>query len=143
MYESDCCSVCHVTLVAKSSASAYGRDVDRCIDSLLNSMDKEKSMMEQQHPTVTLEETAVQGLASQLRGTLLRPGDVGYEQALRVYNGMINKRPALIAHCVDVADVITAVNFAREHELTLAGRGGGHSGPGLGTCDDGLVIDLS
>src|SRR5256886_14308188 len=56
---------------------------------------------------------------------------------------MIEKRPALIAHCVDVADVIAAVNFAREQKLTLALRGGGHNGPGLGTCDDGLVIDLS
>ena len=100
-------------------------------------------MMEQQQTTVALEETAVQELASHLRGALLRPGDAGYEQALRVYNGMIDKRPALTAHCVDVADVIAAVNFAREHELTLAVRGGGHSGPGLGTCDDGLVIDLS
>src|SRR5258708_11042107 len=100
-------------------------------------------MMEQQNPPVALEETAVQELASHLRGALLRPGDVGYEQALRVYNGMIEKRPALIAHCVDVADVIAAVNFAREHQLTLAVRGGGHSGPGLGICDDGLVIDLS
>src|SRR5436309_7630872 len=100
-------------------------------------------MMEQQQTTVALEETAVQELASHLRGALLRPGDAGYEQALRVYNGTIKKRPALIAHCVDVADVIAAVNFAREHEMTLAVRGGGHSGPGLGTCDDGLVIDLS
>ncbi len=100
-------------------------------------------MMEQQNTPVALEETAVQELASHLRGALLRPGDVGYEQALRVYNGMIEKRPALIAHCVDVADVIAAVNFAREHQLTLAVRGGGHSGPGLGICDDGLVIDLS
>jgi FAD/FMN-containing dehydrogenase len=56
---------------------------------------------------------------------------------------MISKRPALIAHCVDAADVIAAVNFARQQKLTLAVRGGGHSGPGLGTCDDGLVIDLS
>src|SRR2546429_9866779 len=100
-------------------------------------------MMEQQYTSIALEETAVQELVSQLRGELLRPGDVGYEQACRVYNGMIEKRPALIAHCVDVADVIAAVNFAREHELTLAVRGGGHSGPGLGTSDDGLVIDLS
>src|SRR5712692_6638364 len=100
-------------------------------------------MMAQQNTTVALEETAFQELASHLRGALLRPGDAGYEQALRVYNGMIEKRPALIAHCRDVADVIAAVNFAREHELTLAVRGGGHSGPGLGTCDDGLVIDLS
>src|SRR5260370_15121677 len=100
-------------------------------------------MMEQQNTPVALEETAVQELASHLRGALLRPGDVGYEQALRVYNGMIERRPALLAHCVDVADVIAAVNFAREHQLTLAVRGGGHSGPGLGICDDGLVIDLS
>ena len=99
--------------------------------------------MEQQHTSIALEETVVQELVSRMRGELLRPGDVGYEQALRVYNGMIEKRPALIARCVDVADVLAAVNFAREHELTLAVRGGGHSGPGLGTCDDGLVIDLS
>src|SRR5215470_516618 len=99
--------------------------------------------MEQQNTSIALEETAVQELAASLRGALLRPGDAGYEQARQVYNGMINKYPALIARCVDVADVIAAVNFAREHELTLAVRGGGHSGPGLGTCDDGLVIDLS
>jgi FAD/FMN-containing dehydrogenase len=100
-------------------------------------------MMEQQHLTLALEETAIQDLALRLRGTLLRPGDADYAQAARVYNAMINKHPALIARCVDVADVIAAVTFAREHELTLAVRGGGHSGPGLGTCDDGLVIDLS
>jgi len=100
-------------------------------------------MIEQQHAPVTLEEMAVQELATHLRGTLLRPGDVGYEEARAVYNGMINKHPALIARCVDVADVIAAVNFAREQQLTLAVRGGGHNGPGLGTCDDGLVIDLS
>jgi FAD/FMN-containing dehydrogenase len=100
-------------------------------------------MIEQQHTSVTLEDTAVQELASHLRGVLLRPNDAGYEQACQVYNGMINKQPALIARCVDVADVIAAVNFARDHQLALAVRGGGHNGPGLGTCDDGLVIDLS
>src|SRR6266550_7453901 len=106
-------------------------------------MKKEKGMTERQDTTVTLEETAVQELASRMRGELLRPSDGGYEQALPVYNGMIKKSPALIARCVDIADVIAAVNFAREQKLTLAVRGGGHSGPGLGTCDDGLVIDLS
>jgi FAD/FMN-containing dehydrogenase len=99
--------------------------------------------MTEQHSTVVLEETAIQELASHLRGTLLRPSDAGYEQARQVYNGMINKYPALIACCVDVADVIAAVNFARDHQLRLAVRGGGHNGPGLGTCDNGLVIDLS
>ena len=101
-------------------------------------------MMEaRQHTTIALEEAAVQELASRLRGLLLRPGAAGYEEACQVYNAMIQKRPALIARCVDVADVITSVNFARDQHLTVAVRGGGHSGPGLGTCDDGLVIDLS
>src|SRR5262249_22321013 len=100
-------------------------------------------MIEQQTTKVLVEETSIQELAARLRGTLLRPNDAGYEQAAQVYNGMIDKRPALIARCVDVADVIAAVNFAREHELALAVRGGGHSGPGLGTVDDGLVIDLA
>jgi FAD/FMN-containing dehydrogenase len=100
-------------------------------------------MVEKQHAPAALDETRVQELASRLRGTLLRPGDADYEQARQIYNAMINKHPALIARCVDVADVIAAVNFARDHQLTLAVRGGGHNGPGLGTCDDGLVIDLS
>src|SRR5579862_8700010 len=106
-------------------------------------LDEEKTMTEQQATTVSVAETAIQEFAARLRGVLLRPGDDSYEQALRVYNGMIKKHPALIARCVDVADVIASVNFAREHKLTLAVRGGGHSGPGLGTCDGGLVIDLS
>ena len=72
-------------------------------------------MMEQQNTTIALKETAVQELVSRMRGELLRPGDADYAQACRVYNAMINKHPALIAHCVDVADVIAAVNFAREH----------------------------
>jgi FAD/FMN-containing dehydrogenase len=100
-------------------------------------------MVKQQVSTVSIDETVVQALAARLRGGLMRPGDAGYEQATQVYNAMIDKRPAFIAHCVDVADVMAAVNFAREHDLTLAVRGGGHSGPGLGTCDDGLVIDLA
>src|SRR5215472_6683270 len=97
----------------------------------------------EQHTPIDLEETAVQELASRLRGILLRPGEAGYEEARQVYNAMINKHPALIARGKDVADVIAAVNFSRTHHLTLAVRGGGHNGPGLGTCDDGLVVDLS
>jgi FAD/FMN-containing dehydrogenase len=99
--------------------------------------------MEQRNTPTALEETAVQNFVSCLRGRLLRPDDVDYEQARRVHNAMVDKRPALIVRGRDVADVIAAVNFAREHQLTLAVRGGGHNGPGLGTCDDGLVIDLS
>ena len=69
-------------------------------------------MMEQQTPPVALKETEVQHLISRMRGELLRPGDAGYEQALRVYNAMIEKRPALIAHCVNVVEcVLQRLNF--------------------------------
>jgi hypothetical protein len=78
-----------------------------------------------------------------LRGGLLQKGEAGYDEARTLYNGMIDKKPAMIASCADVADVITAVRFARENDLLLAVRGGGHNGPGLGSCDGGLVIDLS
>jgi FAD/FMN-containing dehydrogenase len=78
-----------------------------------------------------------------LRGRLIRPTDADYDTARAVYNGMIDKRPALIARCANVADVISSVNFAREQGMLLAIRGGGHNGPGLGTCDGGLVMDLS
>jgi hypothetical protein len=77
------------------------------------------------------------------RGRLIRPADPDYDTARALYNGMIDKRPALIARCTDTADVIAAVNFAREANLLVAIRGGGHNGPGLGSCNDGLVIDLS
>ncbi len=90
-----------------------------------------------------VKDTEVQGLKTKLRGELIQPGDSKYEDARNVYNGMIDRRPRYIARCVDVADVLAAVNFARENGVLLAVRGGGHNGGGLGTCDDGLVIDLS
>src|SRR5260221_8080921 len=82
-------------------------------------------------------------LKANLRGELIQPNDEGYDAARKVYNGMIDKHPALIARCADVADVIAAVNFGREHNLLVSVRGGGHNAGGLGVCDDGLVIDLS
>jgi hypothetical protein len=82
-------------------------------------------------------------LKPRLRGELLQPGDERYEAARKVYNAMIDRRPGAIARCADVADVIACVNFARENGTLLAIRGGGHNGGGLGTCDGGLVIDLS
>src|SRR4051812_43665041 len=81
-------------------------------------------------------------LAAGLRGALITPEHPEYEAARRVYNGMIDKRPAAIVRAADVADVIGAVRFARAHDLLLAIRGGGHNGPGLGTCEGGLVLDL-
>lgn len=82
-------------------------------------------------------------LQAHLRGELVQPGDAGYEAARKVYNGMIDKHPLLIARCADEADVIAAVNFGREHGLLVSIRGGGHNAGGLGICDGGLVIDLS
>jgi FAD/FMN-containing dehydrogenase len=100
-------------------------------------------MGDRQYATATIPDTATQELRAHLHGELIQPGDDGYETARQVYNAMIDRRPALIARCADVADVVTAVNFARAHALPLAVRGGGHSGPGLGSCDGGLVIDLA
>jgi FAD/FMN-containing dehydrogenase len=88
-------------------------------------------------------EDVLHELDEPLLGELIQPGDAGYEEARKVYNGMIDRRPRLIARCHDAADVMSAVNFGRAHGLDVAVRGGGHNGPGLGTVDDGLVIDLS
>jgi FAD/FMN-containing dehydrogenase len=82
-------------------------------------------------------------LASRLRGSVLVPGHPEYDAGRALYNGMIDKRPAAIARCRDAADVISAVNFARKAGLTVAVRGGGHNGAGLGSCEAGLMIDLS
>jgi FAD/FMN-containing dehydrogenase len=85
----------------------------------------------------------VEQLRSAVRGPIVLPGDEAYDSTRKVYNGMIDKRPAVIVQCTDVADVIAAVNYARSNNLLTAIRGGGHNGGGLGTCNDGLVIDLS
>jgi FAD binding domain/Berberine and berberine like len=84
-----------------------------------------------------------QDLAADLRGSLITPGDPGYDTARAVYNAMIDKHPAAVARCRDVADVIACVRFGREHGIDLAVRGGGHNAAGLGVADDALVIDLS
>jgi FAD/FMN-containing dehydrogenase len=85
----------------------------------------------------------VRGFQDSLRGDLLRPEDDGYDSARRVFNGMIDRRPALIAHCTGAADVVAGVRFAREHNLPLSIRGGGHSVAGTAVCEGGLMLDLS
>src|SRR3712207_1498772 len=90
-----------------------------------------------------LGEAVVERFGSGLRGELLRPSDTAHEEARRVWNGLIDKRPALIARCVGVGDVVDSVNFARENDLLVAVRGGGHNVAGNAVCDGGLVIDLS
>src|ERR687889_645223 len=90
-----------------------------------------------------LGEAVVERFGSRLRGKLLSPSDAGYEEARLIWNGLIDKRPALIARCAGVADVIDSVNFSRENDLLVAVRGGGHNVAGNAVADGGLVIDLS
>ena len=90
-----------------------------------------------------IEDTAVEDFKSSLRGSLLRTGDEGYDEARKVWNGMIDKRPAAIAQCSGMADVINSVDFARANNLLVSVRGGGHNIPGSSVCDGGIMIDLA
>ena len=86
---------------------------------------------------------SVEGLASAVKGRVVESGAPDYDESRALYNAMIDKRPAAIAYCVDEADVSAAVGYGREHNLPIAIRSGGHNGGGLGSVDEGLVIDLS
>jgi FAD/FMN-containing dehydrogenase len=90
-----------------------------------------------------MNEATIETFASELRGRLLRQGDEGYDAARQIFNGMIDRRPAAIARCAGVADVIRSVGFARDNGLALSVRGGGHNVSGNAVCDGGLMIDLS
>ena len=92
---------------------------------------------------VRIDQRAVEKLVKTLHGELIRPGDGGYDRQRRVWNGSIDRHPALIVRCADVADVRSVIGFARAQDLLVAVRGGGHSFPGYSTCDGGMVIDLS
>src|SRR5919198_6081615 len=89
-----------------------------------------------------VDDRVVGRLEASFRGELVRPGDAGYDEHRKVWNGSIDRSPALIARCAGVADVRAAIGFARESGLPVAVRGGGHSFPGLSVCDGGIVIDL-
>src|SRR5258708_5001254 len=90
-----------------------------------------------------LSDAVIDAFASKIRGEMILPKNPNYDEARKVYNDMINMYPGMIIKCMDVADVIHSVNFGRENNLSVAVRGGGHNGGGLGLCNDGLVIDLS
>jgi FAD/FMN-containing dehydrogenase len=92
---------------------------------------------------IQIQDSVAQALRASLKGEIITPSDAAYEEARRVWNMNIDKRPALIARCTSAADVISAVNLAREQKLVVAVRGGSHNVAGLGTCDDGIVLDLS
>jgi FAD/FMN-containing dehydrogenase len=87
--------------------------------------------------------TSIEQLREQAHGDVITPDDAGYEEARTVYNAMIDRRPRAVVRCTSADDVVAAVNFARENQIDLAVRGGSHSVPGFGTCDDGVVVDLS
>ena len=89
-----------------------------------------------------LGDALIEKFAGRLRGVLLRPDDDGYDASRRVWNGMVDKRPALIARCACTSDVVDAVRFAREHDLLVAVRGGGHNYAGKSVSDGGLMIDV-
>src|SRR6187397_909677 len=91
---------------------------------------------------VIIDDATFDALQTGFGGQLLRASDEGYDSARRVWNGNIDRRPALIVRCAGVADVIASVNFARDNQLVLAVRGGAHSAAGHGTCDGGMIIDL-
>ena len=91
----------------------------------------------------SVDQASIVDLSARFSGVLLRPGQSGYDEVRRVHNGMIDRRPALIAGCLGNADIVDAVNFARTHGLELAVRGGGHNVAGRAVCDDGLMLDLS
>jgi FAD/FMN-containing dehydrogenase len=92
---------------------------------------------------VALDDAEIADLARHFRGELIRPDHPSYDDARRIWNGAIDRYPALVARCTGVADVLAAVRFARERELVVAVRGGGHNVAGTAVCDDGVVIDLS
>lgn len=96
-----------------------------------------------QTPAIEPERSAFAELKAGLRGSLLLPGEPGYDDARSIWNAMIDRRPALIARCLGAADVIAGVNFARQHGLPLSIKGGGHNISGLAVCDGGLMLDMS
>lgn len=97
----------------------------------------------QSNINVKIDKSALQAFAGKLQGQLILPDDREYEQARKVWNGMIDRHPAIIARCETVSDVVASVNFARNHDLLIAVRGGGHNVAGHATNDGGIVIDLS
>ena len=91
----------------------------------------------------TIDQKSIVDLSARFSGVLLRPDESGYDDARKIHNGMIDRKPALIARCLGSADIVDAVNFARTHGLELAVRGGGHNVAGRAVCDGGLMLDLS
>src|SRR6185503_19559484 len=90
-----------------------------------------------------VEPAVIDGLRTRLQGSLIKPGEDGYDGARSIWNAMIDRRPAAIARCLGVSDVITGIKFAQEHKLPLSIKGGGHNIAGLAVADNSLMLDMS
>src|SRR5438067_11295590 len=101
------------------------------------------SIQPEEARSLSLDEATIQDFQAGLRGQVVLPEDADYDDARNVWNGMIDRKPALIARCAGADDVSKAIRFARDQHLLLAVRGGGHNVTAAGTCGDGLVIELS
>ncbi len=134
---------CHVSLLAGAAIAVPASRLLGAAEASSQSGPPDLRALKLSGAGVVIKSADLRDFRASLSGTLLTPADAGYEAARHVWNGMIDKHPALIARCANTADVVRAVTFARERQLLLAVRGGGHSFPGYSTCDGGLVIDLS
>jgi hypothetical protein len=114
-----------------------------CAFSAVSAVTREVEAVTGDGKRIALSRGDVEDFRAALRGQLLLPGAVGYDDARKIYNGMFDRRPAMIARCLGAADVVRSVQFAKAHALLVAVRGGGHSLSGQSVCDGGLMIDLS
>lgn len=130
---------CKTTLAAGIAAAFPGCDLDSDGSPASSTL----AALTSDGAEINIEMAAISELAGELAGRLLLPADDGYDSARKVWNGMFDKRPALIARCLNSADVANAVSFASERNLLVSIKGGGHSLPGKSTCNGGLMIDLS
>jgi len=133
---------CKSTLAAGVAASLPASSVFAALNSMTQVVSNVAAVTSS-GDQISLEKAAVQELKDSLSGSLILPSDAGYESARHIWNGMVDKRPAMIARCANANDVANAVTFAGERNLLLSVRGGGHSFPGKSVCDDGLMLDLS
>ena len=133
---------CKSTLAAGVAATLPSSSVFAALNSMTQVV-SDIAAVSSSGKSISLEKAAIQELKDSLSGALLLPADTAYESARHVWNGMIDKRPALIVLCANTNDVVNAVSFAAERNLLTSVKGGGHSFPGKSACDNGLMLDLS
>ena len=134
---------CQATMAAGVATAFPGGHVLAALQQKLTEVITDIPAISSSGGEIVLERAAIEELKGSLRGKLLMPGNAGYDNARAVWNAMIDKHPALIARCEGAADVSAAITFARERNLLVSVRGGGHSISGKSVCEGGLMIDMS